>query len=51
MTDQEAIDILSAATEPQTAGKITRKGYVQIQQALEHLAKRLSEIASDQPKE
>jgi hypothetical protein len=34
MTIEQAIDIISAATEPQAAGRITRHGYAQIEQAI-----------------
>jgi hypothetical protein len=39
MTPQEALQILSDATEPQNANAISRSGYVTIQQAIETLAK------------
>jgi hypothetical protein len=38
MTPSQALQILSDATEPQAAGKISRQGYLSIQKALEVLA-------------
>lgn len=38
MTPEKVYQILNAATQPQTAGQITREGYVQIQQALDGVA-------------
>lgn len=34
MTPDQAITTLSEATQPQAAGRITREGYAQIEQAL-----------------
>jgi hypothetical protein len=38
MTPQEALQLLSSALEPQAQGKISRAGYISIQQAIEILA-------------
>jgi hypothetical protein len=38
ITPHQALQILSDATEPQAAGKISRQGYLSIQKALEVLA-------------
>jgi hypothetical protein len=38
MTLTQALQILSDATEPQAAGRISRQGYLSIQKALETLA-------------
>lgn len=38
MTPQEALDLLSNATEPQMAGKISREGFAKLQEALTIMA-------------
>lgn len=38
MTPDQALQILSDATEPSTQGKISRQGYIAIQQAIEVLS-------------
>ena len=51
MTPQQALQILSDATEPATQGKISRQGYISIQQALEVIAKLIPQEASPEPAE
>jgi len=43
MTPEDAIKLLAQATQPQMVGQITREGYVQIQHALDVLAKMCEE--------
>lgn len=45
MTPEQSYQVLSEATQPQAAGRITREGYVQIQQALEVYAGVIRELA------
>ena len=47
MTPAQALQILSDATEPSTQGKISRSGYIAIQQALEVIAKLITPEPSD----
>ena len=47
MTPSQALQILSDATEPSTQGKISRQGYIAIQQALEVIAKLITTEPSD----
>lgn len=47
MTDKEALDLLDQATQPENVGKINRKGYWQIEEALNQLRKSLKDDARD----
>lgn len=47
MTPAQAIQILSDATEPANAGKISRSGFCSIQKALETLAALIPKEDSD----
>ena len=51
MTPQQALQILSDATEPQAAGKISRQGYLSIQKALETIAALIPKEEEPQPSE
>jgi len=42
MTPQQALQILSDATEPANIGKISRQGFIAIQKAIEVLAKAIT---------
>lgn len=46
MTDTEAIGILDAATQPQAVGKVTRKGYAQVEDAIQRIADRMKDLAA-----
>lgn len=46
MTDTEAISILDAATQPQAVGKVTRQGYAQIDEAIQHIMDRMKDLAA-----
>lgn len=47
MTPEQALQLLSDATEPSTQGKISRQGYIAIQQAIEVLAKLITPEPSE----
>jgi hypothetical protein len=51
MTPSQALQILSDATEPQAAGKISRQGYLSIQKALEVIAAIIPKEEEPQPTE
>jgi hypothetical protein len=51
LTPQQALQILSDATEPANIGKISRQGFIAIQKALETLAALLPKEEEPQPSE
>lgn len=44
MTNEEALNVLDQATQPENAGKISRVGYVQANAALMQLAEAVKEL-------
>lgn len=51
MTTAEALKILGEATQPHLAGKISRAGYAQIEQALQVIAAALPPVSPSAAKE
>ena len=47
MTSIEALQILDAATTPANAGKLNRADYINIQTALEVIAKAITPVSGD----
>lgn len=47
MTPQEALQLLADALEPRNIGSISRQGYVAIQNALETIAKAITNQAQN----